>query len=224
MIDTGNTAFMLVAASLVLIMTPGLAFFYGGLAGRKNVLTIMMQSIVSLGVTTILWVTVGYSLCFGTDVYGIIGNPIDHILLRNIAPSDLFTGLDIPVFVFVAYQLMFAIIAPALITGAFANRVPFKAYLIFLVGWLLFVYFPFVHMIWGGGWMADWGVLDFAGGIVVHELAGVAALATVFVAYFGEPGAGALKRFFPGGFAEMGERVGRVDVFGGVLRRIVAAD
>ena len=148
MIDTGDTAFMLVAASLVLIMTPGLAFFYGGLVGRKNVLTIMMQSIVSLGVTTILWVTVGYSLCFGTDVYGIIGNPIDHILLRNIAPTDLSTDLDIPVFVFVAYQLMFAIITPALITGAFANRVPFKAYLIFLVGWLLFVYFPFVHMIW----------------------------------------------------------------------------
>ena len=181
MIDTGDTAFMLVAASLVLIMTPGLAFFYGGLVGRKNVLTIMMQSIVSLGVTTILWVTVGYSLCFGTDVYGIIGNPIDHILLRNIAPTDLSTDLDIPVFVFVAYQLMFAIITPALITGAFANRVPFKAYLIFLVGWLLFVYFPFVHMIWGGGWLADWGVLDFAGGIVVHELAGLAALATVFV-------------------------------------------
>ncbi len=181
MIDTGDTAFMLVAASLVLIMTPGLAFFYGGLVGRKNVLTIMMQSIVSLGVTTILWVTVGYSLCFGTDVYGIIGNPIDHILLRNIAPTDLSTDLDIPVFVFVAYQLMFAIITPALITGAFANRVPFKAYLIFLVAWLLFVYFPFVHMIWGGGWLADWGVLDFAGGIVVHELAGLAALATVFV-------------------------------------------
>ena len=181
MIDTGDTAFMLVAASLVLIMTPGLAFFYGGLVGRKNVLTIMMQSIVSLGVTTILWVTVGYSLCFGTDVYGIIGNPIDHIFLRNIAPTDLSTDLNIPVFVFVAYQLMFAIITPALITGAFANRVPFKAYLIFLVGWLLFVYFPFVHMIWGGGWLADWGVLDFAGGIVVHVLAGLAALATVFV-------------------------------------------
>ena len=178
--NTGDPAFMLVATALVMIMTPGLAFFYGGLVSRKNVLTIMMQSYVSMGVTTILWVTVGYSLCFSGDTGGIIGN-LDNAFLMGIKPTDLYGGADgtIPLLLFVVYQLMFAIITPALITGAFANRVTFKAYLIFLVGWQLFVYFPFVHMIWGGGILYDWGVLDFAGGIVVHALAGMAALASV---------------------------------------------
>jgi len=180
MLDTGDTGFMLVATALVMIMTPGLAFFYGGLVSRKNVLTIMMQSYVSMGVTTILWVTVGYSLCFSGDTGGIIGN-LDNALLRGIEPTDLFTGEDgtIPVLLFVVYQMMFAIITPALITGAFANRITFKAYLIFLVAWQLLVYFPFVHMIWGGGMLSEWGALDFAGGIVVHALAGMAALASV---------------------------------------------
>jgi len=180
MINAADTAFMLVAAALVLIMTPGLAFFYGGLVGRKNVSAIMMQSFVSLGVTTVLWVTVGYSLCFGSDIRGVIGNPLDFLLMRGIAAGDIYDGLTIPVYLFAAYQLMFAVITPALITGAFANRMTFKAYLAFLVGWQLVVYYPFVHMVWGGGWMADYGVLDFAGGIVVHALAGMAALATVF--------------------------------------------
>ena len=180
MINAADTAFMLVAAALVLIMTPGLAFFYGGLVGRKNVSAIMMQSFVSLGVTTVLWVTVGYSLCFGSDIRGVIGNPLDFLLMRGIAAGDIYDGLTIPVYLFAAYQLMFAVITPALITGAFANRMTFKAYLTFLVGWQLVVYYPFVHMVWGGGWMADYGVLDFAGGIVVHALAGMAALATVF--------------------------------------------
>ena len=175
-----DTAFMLLATALVLIMTPGLAFFYGGLIGRKNVSAIMMQSFVSLGVTTVLWVTVGYSLCFGSDIGGIIGNPSDFLLLSGIAAGDIYPDLGIPVFLFVAYQLMFAIITPALITGAFANRMTFKAYLTFLVSWQLLVYYPFVHMVWGGGWMAEYGVLDFAGGIVVHAIAGMAALATVF--------------------------------------------
>ena len=175
-----DTAFMLVATALVLLMTPGLAFFYGGLVGRKNVTTIMMQSFVSLGITTVLWVTVGFSLCFGSDIGGIIGNPSDFFLLSGIAPGDIYPELGIPVYLFAAYQLMFAIITPALITGAFANRMTFKAYFSFLVGWQLLVYFPFVHMVWGGGWMAEFGVLDFAGGIVVHALAGMAALATVF--------------------------------------------
>ena len=180
MLDTGDTAFMLVATALVMIMTPGLAFFYGGLVSRKNVLTIMMQSYVSMGVTTILWVTVGYSLCFSGDTGGIIGN-LDYAFLRGIEPTDLYGGADgtIPVLLFVVYQMMFAVITPALITGAFANRITFKAYLIFLVAWQLFVYFPFVHMIWGGGMLAGWGALDFAGGIVVHALAGMAALASV---------------------------------------------
>ena len=179
-LDTGTTAFMLVSTALVMIMTPGLAFFYGGLVHRKNVLTIMMQSYVSMGITTILWVTVGYSLCFSGDVGGIIGN-LDNAFLAGIALTDLYGGVDgtFPLLLFVVYQMMFAVITPALITGAFAGRITFKAYLIFLVGWQLLVYYPFVHMLWGGGMMADWGALDFAGGIVVHASAGMAALASV---------------------------------------------
>ena len=185
-LDTGDTSFMLVATALVMIMTPGLAFFYGGLVSRKNVLAIMMQSYVSMGVSTILWVAVGYSLCFSGDVGGIIGN-LDMAFLRGIEVTDL-GGLNdtIPLLLFVVYQMMFAIITPALITGAFANRITFKAYLIFLVAWQILVYYPFVHMIWGGGMLADWGVLDFAGGIVVHALAGMAALASVI--YVGKRG------------------------------------
>ena len=180
MFDTGNTGFMLLATSLVMLMTPGLAFFYGGLVGRKNVLAIMMQSFVSMGVTTILWFAVGYSLCFSGDVGGVIGN-LNNVFLRGIDSTTAFSGFNgIPLYVFIAYQMMFAIITPALITGAFTNRVSFKAYLIFLVTWLLFVYFPIVHMVWGGGILSQWGVLDFAGGIAVHAIAGMAALASVF--------------------------------------------
>jgi Amt family ammonium transporter len=178
--DTGNTGFMLVATSLVMLMTPGLAFFYGGLVGRKNVLAIMMQSFVSMGVTTIVWWAFGYSLCFSGDWHGIIGN-LDMAFFRGIDLTTPYPGdAKIPMFVFAAYQMMFAIITPALITGAFANRVRFPAYLAFLVGWLVLVYFPFVHMVWGGGLLQKWGVLDFAGGIVVHATAGMAALASVF--------------------------------------------
>jgi Amt family ammonium transporter len=178
-LDTGNTGFMLLCSSLVMLMTPGLAFFYGGLVGRKNVLAIMMQSFVSMGWTTVLWYLVGYSLCFSGGAGGVIGN-LDHALLRGVAlttPSPL--NASIPLFVFIAYQMMFAIITPALITGAFTNRVSFPAYMLFLTLWLLGVYFPFVHMVWGGGLLEQWGVRDFAGGIVVHNIAGVAALAAV---------------------------------------------
>ncbi|HPQ41346.1 MAG TPA: ammonium transporter, partial [bacterium] len=178
MFNTGNTGFMLVATSLVMLMTPGLAFFYGGLVGRKNVLAIMLQSFVSLGWTTAIWVICGYSLCFSGDVGGIIGN-LDMVFLRGVSPGDMFSNNAIPLIVFIAYQMMFAIITPALITGAFTNRVRFPAYLIFLTVWLLFVYFPMVHMVWGGGILQEWGVLDFAGGIVVHAIAGMAALACV---------------------------------------------
>ena len=178
-LDTGNTGFMLLCASLVMLMTPGLAFFYGGLVGRKNVLAIMIQSYVSMGWTTILWVTVGFSLCFSGGAGGIIGN-LDQAFLQGITLQTPATLNDtIPMIVFVAYQMMFAIITPALITGAFTNRVTFRAYMLFLTGWLLLVYFPFVHMVWGGGWLAVNGVLDFAGGIVVHAIAGMAALASV---------------------------------------------
>ena len=181
-INIGNTAFMLLCASLVMLMTPGLAFFYGGLVGRKNVLTIMTQSFVSLGWTTVLWFAFGYSMCFGPTWHGIVGNPTHYAFLRGITLHTMFTGNDagIPLIVHVAYQMMFAIITPALITGAFANRVTFKAYFLFLTGWLIFVYFPFVHMVWSPeGILAKWGVLDFAGGIVVHNTAGLAALASI---------------------------------------------
>ena len=186
MFDIGLTTFMIVATSLVMLMTPGLAFFYGGLGDKKHILSIMMQSFVSMGISTILWVTVGYTLCFsgnfagGTDFLGIFGN-LDKAFLNGISPSTLYSPVKrFPEYIFIAYQMMFAIITPALITGAFINRVTFKAYIIFLIAWQLFVYYPFVHMIWGGGILAEWGVLDFAGGIVVHATAGFAALASTF--------------------------------------------
>jgi Amt family ammonium transporter len=179
-IDTGSTGFMLLATSLVMLMTPGLAFFYGGLATKRNILAIMIQSFVSLGWTTVLWILFGYSLCFSGGEGGIIGN-LDKAFLSGISIDTIWAGNGkIPEFVFVAYQMMFAIITPALITGAFVNRVSFKAYMIFLTVWQVLVYYPFVHMIWGGGILAQWGVLDFAGGIVVHATAGFAALAAVF--------------------------------------------
>lgn len=178
--DTGNTAFMLFSTSLVMLMTPGLAFFYGGLVGRKNVLAIMIQSFVSMGWTTFLWWMFGYSLCFSGDVGGIIGN-LDNAFLRGISINSVFSiNNNIPLLVFVAYQMMFAIITPALITGAFANRIKFKSYLIFLTFWMILVYFPICHMTWSpSGLFYKWGVLDFAGGTVVHCTAGFAALASV---------------------------------------------
>jgi len=180
MLDTGSTGFMLLAASLVMLMTPGLAFFYGGLATKRNILGIMIQSFASLGWTTVLWVIFGYSLCFSGGTVGIVGN-FDKAFLQGIGMDTLYAGNGkIPEFVFIAYQMMFAIITPALITGAFANRVTFKSYMIFLTAWQILVYYPFVHMIWGGGLLAQWGVIDFAGGIVVHATAGFAALASVF--------------------------------------------
>ena len=178
--DTGNTGFMLLATSLVMLMTPGLAFFYGGLVSRKNVLAIMIQSFVSMGWTTVVWFVCGYSMCFSGDVGGVVGN-LNNAFMHGLNPFEAFSGsTSVPVFVIVAYQMMFAIITPALITGAFANRVRFSAYMVFLTVWLLFVYFPFVHMVWGGGLLAQWGVKDYAGGIVVHAIAGFAALASVF--------------------------------------------
>ncbi len=178
MINQANTGFMLIATSLVMLMTPGLAFFYGGLVGRKNVLTIMAQSFISMSVTTVIWYICGYSLCFSGGEGKIIGN-LDMAFLSGVTPDVIMNGSSIPLLVFVAYQMMFAIITPALITGAFANRVRFGPYVAFLVVWLLFVYFPLVHMVWGGGLLAKLGILDFAGGIVVHTTAGMAALASV---------------------------------------------
>lgn len=180
MFDTGTTGFMLLATSLVMLMTPGLAFFYGGLAGKRNILGIMIQSFVSMGITTIMWFVCGYSLCFSGDAMGgLIGN-LDKAFMHGVDLNSPFPGNPrLPEFVFMAYQMMFAIITPALITGAFVNRVTFKSYLVFLVLWQLLVYYPFAHMLWGGGLLAKWGVLDFAGGIVVHATAGFAALASI---------------------------------------------
>lgn len=186
MFDSGSTGFMLVCTSLVMLMTPALAFFYGGLASKRNILGIMIQSFVSLGWSTVLWFIVGYSFCFsgsladGSDFAGIIGN-FEKSFLNGITPETAFVGNGkIPEFVFIAFQMMFAIITPSLITGAFVNRITFKAYFIFLTAWQFLVYYPFCHMVWGGGILAEWGVLDFAGGIVVHATAGFAALASVF--------------------------------------------
>ncbi len=174
-----SNAYMLIAAALVLLMTPGLAFFYGGLVGKKNVVAIMSQVFVSMGISIIMWWAVGFSLSFsGTGP--IIGN-LNWAFLKGISVSTVFSGNgQISLLTFFIYQMMFAVITPALMTGAFADRMTFKAYLWLLVLWQLFVYYPFVHMIWGGGILAQWGVLDFAGGIVVHALAGFSALAVVF--------------------------------------------
>jgi Amt family ammonium transporter len=180
MLETGSTGFMLLASSLVMLMTPALALFYGGLATKRNILGIMIQSFASLGWTTVLWFIFGYSLCFSGGAGGIMGN-FDKAFMNGVSIDSMYAGNGkIPEIVFFVYQMMFAIITPALITGAFANRVTFKSYMIFLTVWQVFVYYPFVHMIWGGGLLQVWGVLDFAGGIVVHATAGFAALASVF--------------------------------------------
>jgi Amt family ammonium transporter len=179
-INAGDTAFVLVSAALVALMTPGLAFFYGGLVRRKNFLAIMMQSFISMGVVTTIWVVVGYSLAFSGGKGGVIGN-LDWIGLRHVGESPGPWAPHIPAAAHFVFQEMFAIITPALITGAFADRVRFKSYLKFLVLWSLLVYVPLVHWIWGGGFLAKWGTLDFAGGMVVHTSAGFAALASVWV-------------------------------------------
>jgi Amt family ammonium transporter len=179
--NSGDTALVLISAALVALMTPGLAFFYGGLVRRKNVLSIMMQSFISMGVVTIIWVLVGFSLAFGKDNFGLIGD-FSFVALRGVGfdPHASY-GPTIPFLAYFLFQEMFAIITPALITGAFADRVNFKSYLKFLVLWSLLVYVPFVHWVWGGGFLQQWGLVDFAGGIVVHLSAGMAALASVFV-------------------------------------------
>lgn len=180
MINSGDTAFIILCAALVCLMTPGLAFFYGGLVSRKNVLTIMMQSFVSMGVVTIIWFVFGFSLAFGPDVHGIIGG-FKYICLQGVGmnPNPDY-GPTIAFLTFFSYQQMFAIITPALITGAFADRVNFKSYLVFLVAWSILIYIPLAHWVWGGGFLQQMGVVDFAGGITVHASAGLAALASVF--------------------------------------------
>jgi Amt family ammonium transporter len=183
MIDTGDTAWMLMATGLVLFMTPGLAFFYGGMVRAKNMLGMLMQNFFAMGLMAILWVAIGFSLAFGNlGDGGVIGN-LDFAWMRNIT-SD--TGpeafaLTIPFVLFCAYQMTFAVITPALITGATADRFKFKAYVVFIALWLIVVYAPVAHWVFAGGWLAKLGALDFAGGAVVHINAGAAALAVVLV-------------------------------------------
>ena len=178
-IDAGDTAFMIVSMALVNLMTPGLAFFYGGLVRSTNVLTIMLQNYVSMGLITVVWVAWGYSLCFGHSKNGVIGSARSHYFLEDMDNANDYGG-SVPELVFAGFQGMFAVIAPSLMTGAFADRVRFVPYVIFILVWVHLVYFPWAHWVWGNGWVARQGVKDFAGGIVVHTTAGFSALATVF--------------------------------------------
>ena len=180
--NKADTAFILASAGLVLLMTPGLALFYGGMVRGKNVLGTIMQSLFMIALISIEWVYLGYSMSFGPDVGGLIGD-LSWVALQGVttAPSPDY-ATTIPQTVFMIYQCMFAVITPALITGAFAERVRFVPFLVFAVLWAIFVYNPVCHWIWGkGGWLAARGVLDFAGGLVVHLTCGAAALAGVLV-------------------------------------------
>lgn len=178
-IDKGDTTWMLVASAFVLLMTPGLAFFYGGMVAKPNVISTMLQSFVALGVVSVVWVLIGFSLSFGESIGGVIGNPLTYMNFRNVGldPNPAFAS-TIPFLLFALFQLKFAIITPALITGSFAERVRFRSYILFIVLFSIFIYAPLAHMTWHpDGLLRNLGVLDFAGGTVVHMSAGFAALA-----------------------------------------------
>jgi len=181
-VDTGDTSWILISSALVMLMTPGLALFYGGMVRAKNVLGTIMQSFIALGVISIQWVLYGYSLAFGPDIGHVIGS-LGWIGLRGVGldPNPDYAA-TVPHQAFMIFQMMFAVITPALITGAFAERFKFKTYLVFLVLWATFVYDPLAHWVWGtGGWIKNLGALDFAGGLVVHISSGVAALAAALL-------------------------------------------
>ena len=182
--DSGNTAWVLMSTALVLFMTPGLALFYGGMVRSKNVLGMLMQNLFAMGLLAVLWVAVVFSLAFGdAGNAGFIGN-LDYVWLQDVGPNVLpadWAALTIPFILFCAFQMTFAIITPALITGATADRLKFSAYAVFIGAWLVLVYGPLAHMVFAGGWLADMGALDFAGGAVVHMNAGAAALALVLL-------------------------------------------
>ena len=177
--DTGDTAWMIVATALVLIMTPGLGFFYGGMVGKKNVISTMLQSFMAMIIVTVLWVVIAFGLSFGPTIGGIIGNPLPNLFFQNVGTNTAWSlAPTIPFMLFALFQAKFAIITPALITGAFAERIRFWAYLLFMVLFILLVYAPLAHMTWHpDGIFFKMGVLDFAGGTVVHMSAGWAALA-----------------------------------------------
>lgn len=173
-LDTGDTAWVLISAALVFIMTPGLAFFYGGMVRSKNVLGTIMQSFFIVALVSVEWVLIGYTMAFGSDQAGLIGD-FSKVGLMGIG-LNLLSGTTIPELVFVAFQCMFAVITPALITGAFAERMRFSAFVVFILLWAIFIYNPMAHWVWGGGWLANLGALDFAGGLVIHILSGVSGL------------------------------------------------
>ena len=183
MIDSGDTAWVLAASALVLLMTPGLAFFYGGLVRKKNIVSTIMYSFVTIGLVGIVWVLWGYSLAFGNDVEGwnFIGD-LGWFGLKDVSANEPGPYSDtIPHQAFMIFQAMFAILTPALVTGAFAERMKFSALCIFIVLWVTIVYAPLAHWVWGGGWLGDLGALDFAGGTVVHISAGAGALVSALI-------------------------------------------
>lgn len=178
-INSGDTAWMLTATGLVLLMTPGLSYFYGGMVGQKNIISTMLQSFIAMGVISIVWVVVGFSLAFGDSIGGIIGNPMTYFMMRGVGgETHPLLAPTFPFLLFAFFQLKFAIITPALITGSFAERVRFSSYILFIILFSLFIYAPLAHMTWHpDGLLHKMGVLDFAGGTVVHMSAGFAALA-----------------------------------------------
>lgn len=178
-INSGDTAFMLIAAALVLLMTPGLAYFYGGMVNRKNVISTMLQSFIAMGVITVIWIVFGFSLAFGDSIGGVIGNPMTFFMFNGVLDGKPWSlAPTIPLALFAFFQLKFAVITPALITGSFAERINFRAFVLFMVLFCVFVYSPIAHWTWHpSGWLFGRGVLDFAGGTVVHMSAGWAALA-----------------------------------------------
>lgn len=181
-LSAANTGFMLICSALVMLMTPGLAFFYGGMVRVKSTLNMLMMSFISLGIVTILWVLFGFSLAFGTDIGSVLAWSSDYVGLSGIGLTELWDGYTIPVYVFAVFQLMFAVITPALISGALADRVKFTAWALYITLWVSIVYFPVAHWVWGtGGWLFDLGVIDFAGGTAVHINAGAAALGVILV-------------------------------------------
>ena len=178
-VDTADVAWMITATIFVLMMTPGLSFFYGGMVGKKNVISTILQSFMAMGLISVVWVVVGFSLSFADDIGGIIGNPLTFLMFRGVgAQTHPLLAPTIPLALYALFQMKFAIITPSLITGSFAERVKFSAYLVFMVLFCLFIYCPLAHCTWHPeGLFRQWGVVDFAGGIVVHASSGVAALA-----------------------------------------------
>jgi Amt family ammonium transporter len=180
--DSGDTAWLLTSAALVLFMTPGLALFYGGMVRAKNVLNMLMQNFFTITIVTVLWVIIGYTLAFGPDAGGGLIGKLDFIGLKDVTGKNVFTGTHVPDNVFMVFQMMFAVITPALITGAIAERIKFSAWVVFCLLWSLIVYMPVAHWAFAAdGWIFKMGARDFAGGLVVHINAGIAALACVLV-------------------------------------------